>query len=163
MATISKVVRMCLVGAATLLTPVAGTPRIDCLCPDGHVKLFCLGVFFRPGACCGDRCCGAQRSASRSHPRGAACCRHCRNHGQAPPGSRIIGTSCKKTLTEGKVQSVPPVDTAAQDQTAALAQGPAPVAACSGLPGNRPGLLSWHSHDLPPPPDLVIAFQHFVI
>jgi hypothetical protein len=152
---------MCLVWSAALMTPIAGTPRIDCLCADGHVRLFCLSVFSPPTACCTGHT--NTQDSPGSPTRGAGCCGHGRHPGKAPADVPSAGTGCKKTLAEAKVQSVPPAKVVVQDPTDAQAPALAPVAAPAALPGNRPCLLSWHSHGPPPPTDLVIVLQHFVI
>jgi hypothetical protein len=156
MGTISKVVRVGLVWSALLMTPIAATPRVDCLCPDGHVRPFCLGLFAPPSACCG----GRQGSSGGAPAKRAACCRG-RNLGNSPAGSRIAGTPCTKTLVAGKLQSVPPTSAAAQDETTALVLAPVPVS--SGVPASPECRLSRHRHRLPPPTDLVISLQHLTI
>lgn len=44
---------------AAFLTVVTGVPRIQCVCPDGHVKFHCLGSFT-------SRCCCDNSSAPNS-------------------------------------------------------------------------------------------------
>ena len=169
---LSRAVRLSLVWAAALLTPVAGTPHVDCVCPDGHVKLFCLNFSFKSGPCCcsgsccspgggGCSCCGKQAPVHETHGHGKACCAHARQRG-TPPGDHIAGTMCRKTLAEADTQTVPPV-TAAVYHASAVALAPAPVPLPASAPAAAGCLLSWQSYRLPPPTDRVIAFQHLVI
>jgi hypothetical protein len=170
MGMLSRAVRSSLVWAAALLTPIAGTPHVDCLCPNGHVKLFCLNLSLHPTACCcggscsggGGSCsgCGTQAPGHQTPGKTKACCR-ARSPG-TPAGDRVAGKSCKKTLAEADSQTVPQVSAAVDHPAGALALTPAPLpllasAAATGRP------LSWQSYRLPPPTDRVIAFQHFVI
>jgi hypothetical protein len=173
MTTLSRVVRSSLVWAAALLTPVAGTPRIDCICPDGHVKLFCLSFALTPRACCGGgsccspggdgcSCCGKQAPAQPARSHAKACCAHHQQRGTLT-GARIAGTTCRKTLADADTQTEPPVTAAAHDHAAVAAPAPAPVALPVVTPANTCCLLSWQSYRLPPPTDPVIAFRHLVI
>jgi hypothetical protein len=164
MGRIRNIVRVCLVWSAALMTPLAGTPHIDCLCPNGYLKRFCLSVLSGSTACCcSGSCCGQPGTSSQGHATKAACCCHGRHQRSDPAGSGIASTPCQKTLAEGKLQSVPPTKTTPQGQETAVALGLAPVPAFSAVPADRECVLSWQSHCLPPPTDLVIALQHFVI
>jgi hypothetical protein len=165
MAMASRAVRLSLVWAAAFLTPVAGTPRIDCLCPDGHVKLFCLNFSLkpRPGCCDGNHGAGQHALYHSNHDQGRACCRQAGQPRPTPGGNGIAGTSCKKTLAEGDTQTVPPVTAASLDHAAAaLALAAVPFLASPAVAA--PGcLLSSPSSPLPPPTDRVIVFRHLVI
>jgi hypothetical protein len=160
MGSISKIVRVSLVWSALLMTPIAATPRVDCLCPDGQVKLFCLG-FSRSTACCSGSCCGQHQASA--HGKRATCCGRGRHQPNAPGGSRIAGIPCKKSLVEGKLQVVPPTSAAAQAQATGLALVLAPVPASAAVPESGGYRLSRHRHLLPPPTDLVISLQHLII
>lgn len=162
MGTLSKLVRGCLLWAAVLMTPVAGTARVDCLCPDGHVKLFCLAVFAPSSACCGRDCCGTPRFAGQ-HGKETSCCGHGGRQRGAPGGGRIAGAPCKKVLAEAKLLAAPPASASVQDQVAAATPALAPPAVSPADPGSPLSVLSWHHRGLPPPTDLVIRLQHFVI
>jgi hypothetical protein len=172
MGMLSRAVRLTLVWAAALLTPVAGTPHVDCLCPDGHVKLFCLSFSLRPTACCcggsccssggGCSCCNKQAPAQETHGKGKACCGHARQRG-TPARNHIAGTTCRKTLAQAETQTVPPGNTAVHDHPTAIAPSPAAVPLPASAPATHGWQLSWHSYGLPPPTDRVIAFQHLVI
>jgi hypothetical protein len=171
MGMLSRAVRLSLVWAAALLTPIAGTPHVDCLCPNGHVKLFCLNLSLHPTACCcggscsggGGSCsgCGTQAPGHQTPGKAKACCGHTRSP-RTPAGDRLAGTGCKKTLAEADAQTVPQAS-AAVDHPGAAALAPAPVPLLASAPAAGGCLLSWQSYGLPPPTDRVIAFQHLVI
>jgi hypothetical protein len=163
-----------LVWAAALLTPVAGIPHVDCVCPDGHVKLFCLSFSFQSRACCrgsgccssgegGCSCCGTKAPVHETHGNGKACCAHARQQRGTPAGNHVAGTTCRKTLTEAETQTVPPVTGAAHNHATAVALAPASVPLPPAAPTAAGCPLSWQSYRLPPPTDRVIAFQHLVI
>jgi hypothetical protein len=172
MAIVSRAVRLSLVWAAALLTPVAGIPHVDCLCPNGHVKLFCLNLSFKSGPCCcggaccspdgGGCCCAKHASVHATQGKGKACCAHARQPG-TPAGNHIAGTTCRKTLVDGDSQTVPPTSAAASDHVTVVALAPAAVPLPASAPAAGGCLLSWQSYGLPPPTDRVIAFQHLVI
>lgn len=172
MGMLSRLVRSGLVCAAALLTPLAGTPHVDCLCPDGHVKLFCLNFSLRPTACCcsgsccssgggGCSCCNNPASVPTPHGKGKACCGHVRPRG-TPASNHIAGTTCKKTLADADTQTVPPVNAAGHHHASAVAPAPAAVPLLASAPAAGCP-LSWQSYRLPPPTDRVIAFRHLVI
>jgi hypothetical protein len=170
MGMLSRAVRLSLVWAAALLTPIAGTPHVDCLCPNGHVKLFCLNLSLHPTACCcggscsggGGSCagCGTQAPGHQTPAKGKACCRHARSPGTTA-GDRVAGTGCKKTLAEADTQTVPQASAAVDHPAAAVPFAPVPLLASAPAAGSW--TLSWQSYGLPPPTDRVIAFQHLVI
>jgi hypothetical protein len=164
MGTIRNVVRLGLLWSAALLTPIAGTPRIDCVCPNGQVKVFCLSFFVRSAdCCCGGSCCGPRESSAGACHKGASCCSHARQQRNDPGGSRISGKPCHKTVVEAKLQSVPPASPASEEQPTAVALALAPALLLPDAPADRGCFLSRHASDGPPPPDLVITLQHFVI
>jgi hypothetical protein len=174
MGMLSRVVRFGLLWVAALLTPIAGTPHVDCLCPDGHIKLFCLNFSLRPTACCcsgsccsagggGCSCCAANAPVHQVHGKVKACCAHAREEGSTPAGDRLGGTPCKKTLAEADAQTLPRVTAAGHHHTTALTPAAAAVPVLAPGPSASSCLLSWQSYRLPPPTDRVIAFQHLVI
>jgi hypothetical protein len=171
MGMLSRVVRSGLVWAAALLTPVAGIPHVDCLCPDGHVKFFCLNFSSKSGPCCcggaccspdGGCCCAKRSSVHATQGKGKACCHQDRTHDTAS-GDRLAGTTCKKTLAEAATQTIPPATAAAHDHATVVALAAAPVPLLAPDADAGVSLLSWQSYGLPPPTDRVIAFQHLVI
>src|SRR5262245_60186384 len=87
MAALGKKARVAHVWLTALLTLFAGLPRVQCRCPDGRVKPFCLGPCVRadgsPGCCCAGAgtpaaCCAAETStpAEDAEPPCCACAHH---------------------------------------------------------------------------------------
>ena len=163
---------------AAVMLPVASLPHFCCICPDGHVKPFCLGLASKEsGCCCGGSCCG-------SAPRGGDCCNPspttkpraeprcccCQSHPEqatqptADAGHQLGGLACQKTLIRTDLVAVP--DEQAHPRVSA---GPitwlsvTPTALLLPPPRWEPAHLCWQTYELPPPTDLVIALQRFII
>ncbi|HJT75832.1 MAG TPA: hypothetical protein VJ739_01385 [Gemmataceae bacterium] len=146
---------------AAFLTLLSGTPHLDCLCADGHVKLFCLSLGLKSSPCC---CAGSCCQAPKAKAPRASCCSHGRHaRRSAAPGDQVSAPGCKKTLTLAKTATLPAGSTTGHQLTA-LPITPAlvvvPVAPPAGVSSR---LLSWQSYHQPPPTDLVIALQHLTI
>lgn len=166
-------IRVALVWLTALTTLVSGTPHLTCVCPDGHVKLFCLSAYPGLGAfCCGGagrtadgskhNCCCARHDGSSSEPgQERACCRT--NQGRrGPVPSRLEGSGCRKTLTPSTSFAVP---AASADKHSAAATGAAPFASrvAASFAGPR---LSFRNAAAPPPRSpgaLVFALQRLLI
>ncbi len=164
---------VCLTAVSTL---IAGVPHFDCICPNGTHKAFCLGSASprTGGCCCGGSCCSSsaggscQAQDSSPAPQGdQACC--CKSQPQpsseAPAtGSQVKGSCCTKTLAEGQLLTVSPTTTGAHQNLTDNFSTPLPQPA-SRYPALVVGqsLFAWHRCDLPPPPDLVLTLQHFLI
>lgn len=146
---------------AAFLTLLSGTPHLDCLCPDGHIKLFCLTFASGSSSCC---CHGACCQASPGEQKPARCCCHGRHaRGHNAPGSQVSSPACRKTLSHSETAILPagsaerPHDTitpAVLAPVAAVAVPPAGAACCR---------LSWQSYHQPPPTNLVITLRHLTI
>ncbi len=162
MASLCGAVRGGMACLAACLTLLSGTPHFDCLCPDGHLKLFCSS--FSSGSsscCCRGSCCGA--GAGEKKPARCCCChgRHARGH--TTPGSRVSAPACRKTLSRSETATLP--DSAANGSHVTATSA---VVALVTLPGVLPAdgggyRLSWQSYDRPPPTNLVIALRHLTI
>lgn len=178
MAASEKKARVALVWLTALLTLFAGAPHVQCRCPSGRLKPFCLGFLFHNpagGTCCcageapdSGGCCVAPDAlpAPRAGTKCCACGPHTRGGQVGEAGAIRIQANapcCFKTL-------VTPADFA----PAPSEPGPAPAASTVadlrslwapgvGLAGDR-GLLSWQAHLLAPPPtDLIITLQRLTI
>ena len=171
-------VRAGFVWLTAVATLIASVPHCDCLCPNGQRKPFCLGVSTaRSGCCCGGSCCS-------SSPGGDGCCQA---HGPAPaapegehascctskqpktglpgPAAQAGGGCCQKTLANGESATPAPSPEAGQ-QTLKDALGvPVLGAVVQGPRVQVEGgcAFPWDSHQLPPPTDLVVSLQRFVI
>jgi hypothetical protein len=159
--------------AATTL--VAGAPHFTCRCPDGRVKLFCLGsAFKKSGCCCNGECCCAKAgtacrctktSAPDPKPVKASCC--CGRHGEPAPkvraqtGGSFTASCCTKTLVQPDLSTFQyPEEPALKDATLAVLLAPQPPVI--GAAPSEPCFFRLE-HQRPPPTDLVIALQHFLI
>ena len=170
MGILSQVARVGHVWLTAIATLVAGIPMVDCRCTNGSVRSFFAGLSSKAAGCCCDE---SERSSpqstaafvAKSGPEGRSCC-HGKGRQQAgtsAPGSHLKDTGCTKTLTDPVVftdshakQSV------AKDLTAHTAfsvQG----WSVKGQPEQDPIYFACHQHCLPPPTDLVITLQHFLI
>jgi hypothetical protein len=158
------------------MTLVAGTPHFNCRCPNGQVKLFCFGLTSKTTACCcnggccakeeedGKTCCSSQTDVAPS----CCCCsnRHARR-ATAELESKGISTGaartgcCTKTLAAQEPRSV----TSPEKKPAKAAVFGLHVASvvtpARGLFGTFQ--LPPHEHQRPPPTNLVISLQHFLI
>src|SRR5438552_3421011 len=100
---------------AALMLPVAGLPHFYCLCPDGHVKPFCLSSpSEESGCCCGGSCCGSVpaegldcKAAPSANPGEKTQCCCCQAHAEkatrqpvSDAGHQLNGLACHKTLTQ---------------------------------------------------------------
>jgi hypothetical protein len=147
-----------LTAAATL---VAAFPDARCVCPDGRVMPLCFG----PSSCPqGDRSPGERPSAAPVP--GKSCCQGegARPTSEAQGGSSLSCGGCRRTLTPSALVA----DASASPHLAAkalAALGSAAPAAASLSPtpaafGPQGGWMSCHA---PPPTDLVVSLQRFVI
>lgn len=145
---------------AAFLTLLSGTPHLDCLCPDGHIKLFCLSFASGSSSCC---CHGACCQAGAGEKKPACCChgRHARGHNA--PGSGLSAPACRKTLAHSET-AVLPARSAEQPHNAVTLAVLAPVAPVAVPPTEAAcRRLSWQGYHQPPPTDLVITLQHLTI
>jgi hypothetical protein len=152
-----------------VMTLIAGLPHCQCRCPDGSLKLFCLRSPLQDTACCcGGACCSVLAPAGRGAAvpaKPAKCCGHCQLAAKTPaPGGQVKGTCCQKTVALGQpVILVTAKRMAGEDPTAGLlAPTPDSLLPLVAPPGGS-CRLTWDNYRLPPPTDLVIALQHFLI
>lgn len=161
---------VCLTAVTTL---IAGLPHYDCICPNGDHKPFCLSrPVQRNGCCCGGACCS-------SSPGGKCCCqgsdwgvntkKGCCQDKQPSlkeprSGSAVGSLCCQKTFAQSEFVAVTSAKPAAGQAFADSLSLPLPqpaLVSCGPMAGRCQ--FSWHNYGLPPPPDLVITLQHFVI
>jgi hypothetical protein len=162
MAFVCRLVRGGMACLAALLTLLSGTPHLDCLCPDGHLKLFCSSFGSGPSSCCCHGSC-CQANAGEKKRAGCCCCHGRHARGRTTPGSRISAPACRKTLSRSETATLPAQTADESHFTAALAV-PALFAALAVPPADAWGCrLSWQSYHQPPPTDLVIALRHLTI
>jgi hypothetical protein len=155
------VVQALLVHLASLAMLISGAPHFDCLCPDGHLMLFCAGC----SSANMDRCC-AGTGGTRLHQTVSqgSCCRQGRQHGRSPIKQGAQPGGCRRTMAEGDVATVPSshhIDSRALSAPIGPPL-PAPTVLLSGqqfATSPRMGLCLCSLAAQ----DLVIAHQHFLI
>jgi hypothetical protein len=169
--------------ATTLL--VAATPHFHCLCPNGQVKPFCLNVRSGPtGCCCGGACCTSNEDGStccqapgdpvdEPYAEGPSCCQGATKQSRPNQAARPAATTahvrsqcCTRTPQAEFIAVAPEPGSERPDHPIgdlhSLVAPPAPVLASGSLYAHG-WPLSWQSHQLPPPTNLVIALEHFLI
>ena len=140
--------------AVAVLT--AGLPYGRCRCPNGNIKLFCLGLTSQSCCCGGDCCSGA---AAPSAPK--ACC--CQGRHETDRHAQVGSQGCQKTLMPAVLVPGVPPQSAAQDVSVAGPFLPLVSAFPLSATDAAHALPSWQCHQLPPPTDLVITHLHLVI
>ena len=112
--------RVASVWLTALMTLASGAPHLTCVCPNGHVKPFCLSVLPGfAGCCCGASgrtpddqnrgccCCSARHDGAGSDPGQERVCCHSRRPRHGAQDSSVEGSGCRKTLTPSGVVAVP--------------------------------------------------------
>ncbi len=175
MAGFGEKARVALVCLTALMTLVAGSPHVQCRCPDGRLKPFCLVSFSRAadsaGCCCGTegpssrgRCCLAPGTTPAR--KASSCCGH--SHGRrqratADGTDRVQGVCCTRTMVpSGDLALAPSAPEPSTDPTSVVLFS-SPAASAAVLPSEG-RLLSWQAHLLAPPPtDLITLLQRLTI
>jgi hypothetical protein len=156
-----------------ITTLVAGLPHFQCQCPNGSIKPFCFGVYCSSsGCCCGDVCSGGPKDspcnakAAPARKGRPACCGGHSGGRPAPQDSgppQLEGKGCQKSLAQQQQLAPSSVTKIAYDRGvahAAYLASPAFTPLDSARTGTDVGGLHLAA---PPPPDLVIVLQRFVI
>jgi hypothetical protein len=93
-----------------------------------------------------------------------SCCHHHkRQHANLPAdAAQLQSVCCHQKLTAADFLALAPTPAAAAPVADWLVLPLAPLSPGAVLPGS-PCLLSWRTHSLPPPTDLVVTLQHLVI
>ncbi len=153
-----------------IMTLLASSPHLDCLCPNGRIKPFCLVTFSNSFFSRNESCdlTGNQPEKDQHPAESCCCCSHHRAHaGEALPVPALpqIGTiPCQKVLapieaaaSSAGSQSVSrglPVGTL---ESAWLAFSPLPLALARSFRSLE------QAGDLSPPGDLITRLQHLLI
>jgi hypothetical protein len=157
-----------------VMTLVAGLPHFQCQCPNGAIKPFCFGVFCSSSACCcGNGSSGGPKDSRRNarpvagrKGRPACCCG--RTNSLAKPKDSggppcVDGKGCQKSLTQQQ-QFAPTTPTKIVHDPGAADPALCTSAALALLASARtPDEVSRLHFADPPPPDLVIVLQRFLI
>jgi hypothetical protein len=159
--------------AASVL--LAGFPHYQCRCPNGNLKLLCFGWAVGTGCCCSGACCpasagqGGDRTSCTAPAKPAKKKKCCCCQDRSVPADQAAGAhtqatnaGCQKTVSPADFLAAPATAKVAPDSFAAtfLLPPPQPLVLLSSDAG-RP--FTWASDRAPPPTDLVIALQHFVL
>jgi hypothetical protein len=157
-----------------VMTLVTGLPHFQCQCPNGSIKPYCFGVFCSStGCCCNNVCSGGPKGFCRNG-RGAAqgkgraaCC--CRNTGSlSAPGSssgkpQVQTTGCQKSLVQQQ-HFVNSASTKVTHNRGAIDSILPAFTTFSRLDPARNTAAKQRIHSAAPPPlDLVIVLQRFLI
>ena len=163
-----------LTAATTLL---ASVPHFDCICRDGALKSFCLGFSTARGDCCcaGSCCLGPSSDKTLSGARDAPptgqeqkppCCKNKSRSSTdgASTGSQVQGKCCQKALAYSDVASVALEKTTTKQDLANVFAVPfSDDTLASWGPTAEHVYFSRQHSQAPPPIDLVISLQHFLI
>ena len=157
-----------------LLTLFAGLPPVQCRCPSGRIKPFCLSSVFGTSTlscCCAERvpdseepCCGAP-VATPTEQAERPCCPHCRPQPTADTlqSASVSRLCCVKSLGQFRNLALTPSETRSSPDRVCVAalssHGPSP---CFSFSGHGSDTSQVHLPE-PPPADLVTIFQHFLI
>jgi hypothetical protein len=159
----AKLLQVGVAGLTALMTFVAEMPRLDCICPNGNVKILCLKTLVgADGCCCDGTCCDKPSVSTRLAPRKSCC--HCEH--QPAPGSDKSPSAkpnpCRQTLTAAEpsvIASSP--DAPRQADIANMAFLPIPIPPAAGVDSFR---LTFGSPPQPlPPTDLLATCKHLLI
>lgn len=148
-----------------VLTVVAGAPRVQCVCPDGRVKLFYTDHPAR-GCCCSQEtpsdsaaantCCCAAAGRTNS------CCGHASPSIRSTPAgwnTAVNACGCQKSVVTGAAA------VAAEDEAGKRSRPQDAAPAARSLPpadtGHAGGFARVGQRHRIPPPDLVVLFCHF--
>jgi len=167
-----KAVRVLAVWMTAGMIILAGIPHLDCVCPNGHHKPFCLGSSSEGGCCCGGACCSASdggggccchasRQAVQVQTEHQSCCGQ--EQGQqsedpSAPDAQLHNTGCKRTLAEAVLVAIAP----AKPTVPASLPVSAELTVALSFSHSASCWLLWPNFH-PPPTDLVVALQHFLI
>lgn len=175
MRTIHRLLQATLVWLTAATTLAASVPHFDCVCPNGHRKQFCLGMSSSGGGCCcggsccsssgPGKCCSARDVLPKATDEQSSCCKSHRPSRPNPASTHVEKSSCcTKTLAPGELLSAPELkrllDQNVMEEFSvplSMTASVSPLAMSSGRP------FCWRRHVLPPPTDLVISLQHFLI
>lgn len=159
-----------------VLTLVAGVPRLECRCPNGNIKPFCLGSTRNSSGCCcggacysstpGRECCcqAPMQVAAEETQIGSCCCHQNQETSRLPSDHPKVGNcGCTRSLAQLKVVTLSPgKQVVGKDLTVRVILPPQTNGAfCLAVrvTGRRHGQM----HPLAPPTDLVTQHQRLVI
>lgn len=160
------------VGITAVMTLIAGMPHISCRCPDGRLKPFCFSFLGDNSGCCGKNCCQRQdgnrcavldASVAADDAGAHTCCAQSGHQRSAEPGDsrhHIERNGCVRKLVQAADQAMSQNDTTRVTELTFAFTLPHETVTTLPL---RPAGHTWQPYLLPPPTDLTIVLQRFVI
>jgi hypothetical protein len=139
-----------LTAAATLL---AGTPHVQCRCPDGTFKPVCFAPVGMETCCC----CSESGEPEETPP---SCCQETMKQQQTPQGPTFGHDGCQRILVEPSPVTSERTDAPTQQ---AVAVAIASVACFQAVTIPEPATNPMSSASVLPSLDLQLVLQHFVI
>ncbi len=157
-------------------TLFASISPCQCVCPDGQRKLFCLGITCgTKDCCCCGACCGSARSddcspnvehtcVKATTKRCCCCCQvtSARDFATTAQDKHVQSKGCRLTLSQAEIVSESRRDVTVNDCSAAVLFQETPLLVLP-ISLTNPLVCSYETYRPPPPPDLIVTFQHFVI
>ena len=152
--------------ATAVSTLFAGLPHLQCRCPDGRIKPFCLSILI-PSTCCDRSCCAgpadshAERGNQGCRTKSCCCCEASRQAGN-DSSEQVRAQGCQKTVAKAQVASrADLVRYSAQDFVSPVPDGRGWDLFVNPQPefGRFIASLHWS----PPPSDLVITLRHLLV
>lgn len=152
----------------------AGISPCQCVCPDGHRKLFCLGITCGTNGCCCGVCCDSARphresptvqdtSVEATCPR-CCCCRGTRGDNPSPAGkhNQMHRKGCRLQLAQAEIVTELRKTLSIDDFSVEISLLDAP-ARILPISTTCAFLQSYETYRPPLSPDLIVTLQHFVI
>lgn len=171
LARMANVAAKCLVHLTAILTLIATFPHVECRCPNGCVKPFCIHSLLRLSECCctptEGTCCGRAASLRAHNSEQPGRCCSCQGSGtehrpsnESPTTLRPLG--CSKTVIHATSVTV------TEKVTSPTENERSPVSVVSlplTLPFHSQLTAGTHFSNSCPPssPDLLILHQRFLI
>jgi hypothetical protein len=143
----------CVVWLTAATTLLAGTPHLQCRCPNGLLKPVCFASV-NVEACC---CCGVVQDQDDEAP--PSCCQSTHAKATEAAGATFRPSGCQKTLVEPHSATWHRTAWAEPQQTVNIWA----YADFSAVMIVRAVNSTTLTYTLPPPLDLHLVLQHFVI
>jgi hypothetical protein len=162
MPTLRRRIHLGLGWLTALLTLVTGIPHFNCHCDNVRVKPFCLD-WFVPAVCCRE----APKEPAEPEADRPVCCSCChpdpRDPASDPPEGAGIGSrGCQKEWAGAEAAILPPAETGKAGLNPGLCWTVPASSSVSFSPEAGPSRLSEWSH-APPPTNLVVVLQHYLV
>src|SRR5579859_7925150 len=98
------------IALTALTTLAAGFPRLDCICPNGNIKQFCMGSATNSDCCCSGSCCDSADIVNPNvAPAVKSCCCQSANAGKNTGGDnkqQLSKNPCRKQFADSTPTSI---------------------------------------------------------